>query len=134
MIWIRVLTGVSGGTVRLCLTTSLISLTAYRHTPVWLSLVVKPTSRGFEPLMIWIRMFTGVSGGTVRLCLTTSLISLTAYRHTPVWLSLVVKPTSRGFEPLMIWIRVLTGVSGGTRTHYPQFRKLLLYPDELRRH
>lgn len=26
------------------------------------------------------------------------------------------------------------GVSGGTRTHYPQFRKLLLYPDELRRH
>lgn len=25
------------------------------------------------------------------------------------------------------------GVSGGTRTHYPQFRKLLLYPDELRR-
>lgn len=25
------------------------------------------------------------------------------------------------------------GASGGTRTHYPQFRKLLLYPDELRR-
>ena len=25
------------------------------------------------------------------------------------------------------------GASGGTRTHCPQFRKLLLYPDELRR-
>ena len=56
-------------------------------------------------------------------------------------LELVVKPT-------ISWVRaqnIITikkgflketffyGGSGGTRTHYPQFRKLLLYPDELRR-
>ena len=49
-------------------------------------------------------------------------------------------PLTRGFEFRLAHKNkaptrgaLFYGASGGTRTHCPQFRKLLLYPDELRR-